>query len=89
MLVYRTEDVVYRNLEWNAEAPGFVIVRRTQADAAISQYPTSSQESRRRNRNCLPEIATGAKRPRNDKSEAISILTIVCVSSGYASGPGV
>ena len=41
------------------------------------------------NRQCLPEIATGAKRPRNDKSEAISILTIVCVSSGYASGPGV
>ena len=38
---------------------------------------------------CLPEIATGAKRPRNGKSEAISILTIVCVSSGYASGPGV
>ena len=38
MLVYRTEDVVYRNLEWNAEAPGFVIARRTQADVAISQY---------------------------------------------------
>ena len=35
---------------------------------AISQYPTRSQESRRRKRNCLPEIATGAKRPRNDKS---------------------
>lgn len=66
MLVYRTEDVVYRNLEWNAKAPGFVIAGALRAQGA-----------------------TGAKRPRNGKSEAISILTIVCVSSGYASGPGV
>ena len=35
---------------------------------AISQYPAASWESYRRKRNCLPEIATGAKRPRNDKS---------------------
>ena len=35
---------------------------------AISQYPTGQQGSHRRKRNCLPEIATGAKRPRNDKS---------------------
>ena len=27
---------------------------------------------------CLPEIATGAKRPRNDKSGAFAILTAVC-----------
>ena len=34
---------------------------------AISQYLVGLQESHRRNRNCLHEIATGAKRPRNDK----------------------
>ena len=58
MLVYRTEDVVYRNLEWNAEAPGFVIARALCALAMTNPG-------------------------------AISILTIVCVSSGYASGPGI
>ena len=40
-----------------ASAPRFVIARRPQADVAISQYPAESQESYRRNRNCLPEIA--------------------------------
>ena len=30
--------------------------------------PAGSWESYRQNRNCLPEIATGAKRPRNDTS---------------------
>jgi hypothetical protein len=30
------------------------------APVAISQYPAESQESYRRNRNCLPEIATSA-----------------------------
>ena len=30
------------------------------ADVAISQYPAGSQEGYRRNRNCLPEIATSA-----------------------------
>ena len=35
---------------------------------AISQYLVGLQESHRRNRNCLHEIATGAKRPRNDNS---------------------
>ena len=34
--------------------------------------PDPSWESYRRNRNCLPEIATGAKRPRNDKLEGFS-----------------
>ena len=38
------------------------------SDVGISQYPAASWESDRQNRNCLPEIATGAKRPRNDKS---------------------
>ena len=37
------------------------------SDVGISQYPAASWESDRQNRNCLPEIATGAKRPRNDK----------------------
>ena len=37
---------------------------------AISQYLVGLQESHRRNRNCLHEIATGAKRPRNDKFES-------------------
>ncbi len=32
----------------------------------------------RRKRNCLPEIATGAKRPRNDKSLAFTVLSAVC-----------
>ena len=34
--------------------------------------PDPSWESYRRNRNCLPEIATGAKRPRNGKLEGFS-----------------
>ena len=38
------------------------------APVAISQYPTRSQESHRRKRNCLPEIATAPLGPRNDKS---------------------
>ena len=46
------------------------------SDVAISQYPAASWESYRRKRNCLPEIATGAERPRNDKSEAVAILSL-------------
>ena len=38
------------------------------APVAISQYPTRSQESHRRKRSCLPEIATAPLGPRNDKS---------------------
>ena len=34
---------------------------------AISQKPTGQQGSHRRNRNCLPEIATAPLGPRNDK----------------------
>ena len=34
---------------------------------AISQNPTGQQGSHRRNRNCLPEIATAPLGPRNDK----------------------
>ena len=32
----------------------------------------------RRNRNCLPEIATGAKRPRNDNSDSLAPLNHCC-----------
>ena len=43
----------------------------------ISQYPAASWESDRQNRNCLPEIATGAKRPRNDKPESFTPYYII------------
>ena len=43
------------------KGPRFVIARRPQADVAISQYPAASWESYRRNRNCLPEIATSLR----------------------------
>ena len=45
---------------------------------AISQNTAGQLGSHRRNRNCLPEIATGAKRPRNDKSLAFTVLSAVC-----------
>ena len=37
-------------------------------------------------RRCLPEIATGAKRPRNDKSDAIAVLTVVCTNRQHIAG---
>ena len=37
------------------------------SDVAISQYTVGSWGSLRRNRNCLPEIATAPLGPRNDK----------------------
>ena len=42
----------------------------------------------RRKRNCLPEIATGAKRPRNDKSGAITVLAIARANRSCSAGPG-
>ena len=39
-------------------------------------------------RHCLPEIATGAKRPRNDKPLAISILTPACADRQPCAVPG-
>ena len=55
------------------------------SDVAISQYPAGQQESHRRNRNCLPEIApqghflalraqgaTAPLGPRNDKSRGLA-----------------
>ena len=39
-------------------------------------------------RQCLPEIATGAKRPRNDKSGAITVLAIARANRSSSAGPG-
>ena len=39
-------------------------------------------------RQCLPEIATGAKRPRNDKSGAITVLAIARANRSCSAGPG-
>ena len=55
---------------------------------AISQYRVGSQEDYRRNRDCLPEIATAPSGPRNDKSEAFAILTVACTDCKCAAGPG-
>ena len=43
----------------------------------------------RRKRNCLPEIATGAKRPRNDNSGAGAVLAIACSDRQHCAGRGV
>ena len=48
----------------------------------ISQYPAASWESDRQNRNCLPEIATGAKRPRNDKLVSLAPPNSRCKAYG-------
>ena len=48
------------------------------SDVAISQKPTGQQGSHRRNRNCLPEIATAPLGPRNDKPLVSTILTTAC-----------
>ena len=37
---------------------------------------------------CLPEIATGAKRPRNDKSGAGAAFTVACIDRCCSAGPG-
>ena len=58
------------------------------SDVAISQYPAGSQEGYRRNRNCLPEIATAPSGPRNDKSGAITVLSSTCASCQRAAGSG-
>ena len=58
------------------------------SDVAISQYPAGSQEGYRRNRNCLPEIATAPSGPRNDKLGAITVLSSTCASCQRAAGSG-
>jgi len=70
------------------EANRFVIARRPEADVAISQYPAASWESYRRNRNCLPEIATAPLGPRNDKSGAFTIVTATGTSRSCGAGRG-
>ena len=52
------------------------------SDVGISQYPAASWESDRQNRNCLPEIATGAKRPRNDKLVSLAPPNSRCKAYG-------
>ena len=37
---------------------------------------------------CLPEIATGAKRPRNDNSGVHTILAMACTDRQHCAGPG-
>ena len=56
---------------------------------AISQYPAGSQGSYRRNRNCLPEIATAPSGPRNDNSGVFTILTGAFAGRQYRAGRGV
>ena len=46
------------------------------SDVGISQNTAGQLGSHRRNRNCLPEIATGAKRPRNNKSGSLAALKL-------------
>ena len=56
---------------------------------AISQYPAASWESKRRNRNGLPEIATsacGLLAMTNLGADAI--LTPACTSRKFCAGPG-
>ena len=70
------------------KAPRFVIARRPEADVAIScrQLRFRRQLSHNPARYC--EIATGAKRPRNDKSIAFSILTVAGTNRLCCAGPG-
>ena len=42
----------------------------------------------RQKRNCLPEIATGAARPRNDKPLVFTVLTPACTSRQHRAGSG-
>ena len=78
----------------------FVIARRPQADVAISQYPTRSQESHRRKRNGLPEIvpqghflalraqgATAPSGPRNDKAGGFPHSSFFSLQDSFISVP--
>ena len=57
----------------------------TAATDAIGLYVLSAAGT---NRQCLPEIATGAKRPRNDNLGAFTILTIACTGGRCVAGRG-
>ncbi|MEI3071149.1 MAG: hypothetical protein V8T47_01355 [Oscillospiraceae bacterium] len=58
---------------------------------AISQYPTRSQESHRRKRNCLPEIApqgaTAPSGPRNDKAGGFPHSSFFSLQDSFISVP--
>ena len=47
------------------------------SDAGISHYPAGSQESHRRNCNCLQEIATAPSGPRNDKLGGLAAQNVL------------
>ena len=56
---------------------------------AISQYPAASWESYRRNRSCLPEIATSAfGLLAMTNRGAFAILTAVCMGCKCIAGRG-
>ena len=59
------------------------------SDVGISQYHVGSWESYRRNRDCLPEIATSAAPPRNDNSGgAGAVLAIARTNRSCSAGSG-
>ena len=57
----------------------------TAATDAIGLYVLSAAGT---NRQCLPEIATGEKRPRNDKPLAFTVLTKACTGCKCSTGRG-
>ena len=57
------------------------------SDVAISQYPAGSQEGYRRNRNCLPEIATAPSGPRNDKAGCFPHSSFFSLQDSFISVP--
>ena len=59
------------------------------SDVAISQYPAGQQESHRRNRNCLPEIATSAcGLLAMTNRGAITVLSSTCSDRQCSAGSG-
>ena len=63
-------------------------LRGPEGAVAISQYQVGMWESHRRNRSCLPEIATAPSGPRNDKSGAITVLSSTCAGCRCGAGTG-
>ena len=91
--------ILTAQIHWR-NAIKFVIARRPQADVAISQYPARSQESHRRKRNCLPEIApqghflalraqgaTAPSGPRNDKAGCFPHSSFFSLQDSFISVP--
>ena len=91
--------ILTAQIHWR-NAIKLVIARRPQADVAISQYPTRSQESHRRKRNCLPEIApqghflalraqgaTAPLGPRNDKAGGFPHSSFFSLQDSFISVP--